>query len=86
MVAKIHKSSERDPILGTTIANLRRAMGADRVVIYHFHPNSELAVGEIVCEDVLPSFSSAFSLQIRDTCFHQTYINQSRRGGRTLYT
>ncbi|MGI8501992.1 MAG: GAF domain-containing protein, partial [Hassallia sp.] len=80
VIAKIQQSLDLNTIFSTTIGKLRCALNADRVTIYQFKPDSELAEGKIISEDVSPNFVSAFSLHIQDTCFKETYVTQHRQG------
>ncbi|MDF5721129.1 MAG: GAF domain-containing protein [Rhizonema sp. PD37] len=80
VIASIQQSIDFNSIFMTTIGKLRRALDADRVVIYRFNPNLEFAGGEIVSEDVSPDFVSAFSVKIQDTCFKEIYATQYRQG------
>ncbi|MDF5730227.1 MAG: GAF domain-containing protein [Rhizonema sp. PD38] len=80
VIASIQQSIDFNSIFKTTIGKLRRALDADRVVIYRFNPNLEFAEGEIVSEDVSPDFISAFSVKIQDICFKEIYATQYRQG------
>jgi GAF domain-containing protein len=80
ITVQIGQSLEMNSIFRTTIQKLRSFLNVDRVVIYQFQPTSELVEGEIIAEDVLPDFVSAFSLNIQDNCFQKTNRTQYRRG------
>ncbi|MBO3457716.1 GAF domain-containing protein [Aetokthonos hydrillicola Thurmond2011] len=80
MVTTMAQSVEVDAIFTNITRKLRQFLHADRVVIYRFKPNTDLAEGEIVAEDVLADFVGAFSLQIQDNCFQKTNITQYRQG------
>jgi len=80
VIAKIQQSLDLNTIFSTTIGKLRCALNADRVTIYQFNADSEFAKGKIVSEDVSPNFVSAFSFDIQDNCFKETYVTQLRQG------
>jgi len=80
VVAKIRKSLDLDKIFSTTAREMRRIFNADRVGIYRFDPDSNLNEGEFITEDVIPNFTSAMTVKVRDKCFGEKYADKYTKG------
>ncbi|XGV97133.1 MAG: PAS domain-containing protein [Leptolyngbya sp. BL-A-14] len=74
---RIHRALNLQTILDTSVAEVRQALGADRVVIYQFAPDMN---GRIVAEAVLPEWSKSLHTQIEDTCFRENRGGDYRLG------
>ncbi|NJK27881.1 MAG: GAF domain-containing protein, partial [Coleofasciculaceae cyanobacterium SM2_3_26] len=62
--------SNLEDILTTAVAEVRKFLEADRVVVYQFEPDTS---GRIVAESVLPQWKSCLNAQTIDTCL-QEYV------------
>ena len=80
VVAKIRQSLDLDTIFRTTTTELRRILKADRVGIYRFDPSLNFNEGEFITEDVLPGFSSAMNVKVRDHFFSEKYAKKYSQG------
>jgi len=80
VVAKIRQSLDLDTIFSTTTTELRRILKADRVGIYRFDPSLNCNEGEFITEDVLPGFSSAMDVKVRDNLFSENYAQKYSQG------
>ncbi|MEG4988511.1 GAF domain-containing protein [Microcoleus sp. BR0-C5] len=80
VVAKIRQSLDLDTIFRTTTTEVRRVLKADRVGIYRFDPSLKFNEGEFITEDVLPGFSSAMNVKVRDHFFSENYAQKYSQG------
>ena len=80
VVAKIRQSLDLNTIFRTTTTELRRILNADRVGVYRFDPASKFNEGEFITEEVLPGFSSAMDVKVRDRCFGENYAKKYSQG------
>ncbi|MEG4503765.1 GAF domain-containing protein [Microcoleus sp. F6_B4] len=80
VVAKIRQSLDLDTIFSTTTTEMRRIFNADRVGIYRFNKSSKFNEGEFITEDVLPGFSSARNVKVRDRFFSEDYAKKYSQG------
>jgi len=80
VVTKIRESLDIDTIFRATATEVRQLLNADRVAIFRFDPASGYDEGEMVAEDVLPSYGSTLSAKVRDHCFGQNYAVYYQRG------
>ena len=80
MVAKIRQSLDLATIFKITTTEVREILGADRVGIYRFDPNSKFNDGEIIAEDVLPQFTSALRKKVHDHCFGERFAEAYSKG------
>lgn len=69
VVVKIRDSLELKTILSTASQEVRRSLGADRVAVLSFEPESNFCRGEIVAEDVVPFLQSAMGEVVEDKHF-----------------
>jgi len=80
VVAKIRQSLDLATIFKITTTEVREILGADRVGIYRFDPNSKFNDGEIIAEDVLPQFTSALRKKVHDHCFGERFAEAYSKG------
>ncbi|MEG4455863.1 GAF domain-containing protein [Microcoleus sp. N9_A1] len=80
VVAKIRESLDLDTIFRTTTTEMLRILKADRVGIYRFDPSLKFNEGEFITEDVLPGFSSAMGVKVRDHFFSENYAKKYSQG------
>jgi GAF domain-containing protein len=74
---QIRASLIEDDVLKTTVAEVRRAFQADRVIVYSF---DDQWYGTVVAEAVLPGYPKALWAKIKDPCFIEGYVDQYREG------
>jgi methyl-accepting chemotaxis protein PixJ len=74
---QIRASLIEDDVLKTTVAEVRRALQADRVIVYSF---DDQWYGTVVAEAVLPGYPKALWAKIKDPCFIEGYVDQYREG------
>jgi light-regulated signal transduction histidine kinase (bacteriophytochrome) len=73
VVTRLRESLELDAIFQATAAEVRQLLGADRVGMFRFAPESGWDDGEFVSEDVDPEFPAAKGLNIHDHCFGEQF-------------
>jgi GAF domain-containing protein len=69
VIARVRESIDLDNIFVTTAKEVLQLMGADRVAVFQFQPNTNYSQGEFIAESVLPGFSSLLSVRVTDRCF-----------------
>ncbi|NJN58673.1 MAG: response regulator, partial [Leptolyngbyaceae cyanobacterium SL_5_9] len=74
---RIRQSLNLEEILTTTVAEVRRFLQADRVLVYRFEPDW---IGKVVVESVEPPWIAALGSVVQDTCFRDGQGEQYRRG------
>lgn len=74
---RIHESLHLQEILNTTVAEVRRVLIADRVIIYRLAPNGS---GSVVVESVGRGWKSIAGIIIHDCYFAETYADLYRDG------
>ncbi|NMF67042.1 methyl-accepting chemotaxis protein [Brasilonema octagenarum] len=74
---RIRESLNEEDVLKTTVEKTRKAMSADRVLVYGFDSNW---YGTVIAESVLPGFPKALRAKIKDPCFAEGYVEKYRFG------
>lgn len=74
---KIRESLQIDDILQTSVTEVQKLLGADRVVIFQIWSDGS---GTIVKEAVVPNLHTIFGWNIIDPCFNENYIEKYRYG------
>ncbi|MBF2022044.1 MAG: GAF domain-containing protein [Hydrococcus sp. C42_A2020_068] len=74
---RIREKLNEENLLKVTVEETRKAIGADRAIVYRFDANWE---GTVVAESVLPSFPRALRATIKDPCFAKDYAQKYRDG------
>ncbi|MBW4588838.1 GAF domain-containing protein [Aetokthonos hydrillicola Thurmond2011] len=74
---RIRESLNEEDVLKATVEEVRKALIADRVVIYGFDSNW---YGTVVAEAVLPGFPKTLRADIKDPCFAEGYIEKYQAG------
>ncbi|PLZ26527.1 PAS domain-containing protein [Fischerella thermalis] len=74
---KIRQSLQIDDILQTSVTEVQKLLGADRVVVFKLRPDGS---GTVVKEAVVPSTPMILGRNIVDPCFQEDYIEKYRRG------
>jgi PAS domain S-box-containing protein len=80
---KVFRSLDLDQVLQTTVAEVRRFLQTDRVVVFHLDSDGN---GTVVAEAVGAEWRSILSEQIYDPCFVDRYIDRYRQGRVTSQT
>ena len=80
IVSKISQSQEIDQIFQTACSEVQTFLGADRVGVFCFDPDSGFNRGELVSERVIAGFPSALSMTIDDHCFGEKHAENYRKG------
>ena len=74
---QIRTSLNIEDVLKTTVTEVRKAIGADRVIMYSF---DEQWYGTVVAEAVLPGYPKAIWAEIHDPCFTEGYVDKYQAG------
>jgi len=74
---RIRESLNEEDILKTTVEEVRKAIGCDRVIVYGFDFNW---FGTVIAESVVPGFPKAMWAQIQDPCFAEDYVDRYQQG------
>jgi methyl-accepting chemotaxis protein PixJ len=74
---RIRTSLNLDDVLKVTVNEVRKAINADRVVVYSFDPQW---YGTVVAEAVLPGYPKALWAKIKDPCFAEGYVEKYQSG------
>ena len=74
---RIRESLAEEDILSTTVQVTRKALGADRVVVYGFDADW---YGTVIAESVLPGLPRALQRRIVDPCFKEGYLEKYQNG------
>ncbi len=80
MVAKVRESLDLSTIFQTTTQAVRQTLGAHRVGIFQFYPNSGFTAGEFIAEDVLPELPSVLTTTVQDHCFGEQFADAYHQG------
>jgi methyl-accepting chemotaxis protein PixJ len=74
---QIRTSLNIEDVLKTTVNEVRKAMNADRVLVYSFDSQW---YGTVIAESVLPGYPKALWATIKDPCFAEGYVEQYQSG------
>ncbi|MBH8560950.1 GAF domain-containing protein [Nostoc sp. CENA67] len=74
---KIRQSLNEEDVLKTTVEEIRKAIAADRVIVYGFDAEW---YGTVIAEAVLPGFPKTLRANIKDPCFVEGYVEQYQAG------
>jgi methyl-accepting chemotaxis protein PixJ len=74
---QIRASLNTEDVLKTTVNEVRKAINADRVVVYGF---DDQWYGTVIAESVLPRYPKALWAKIKDPCFAEGYVEQYQSG------
>ena len=80
VITKVRESLDLNEIFETTTLELRRVLDADRVVVFRFYSESNYEGGEVVAEDVAPSFPSTLKAKVYDRCLGEQYTQKFSQG------
>lgn len=79
-ITRLRSPLDLETIFQATATEVRQLMGADRVGMFRFHPDSHWDDGEFVSEDVDPEFDSAIAQKIHDHCFGDQFAVHYQQG------
>jgi twitching motility protein PilJ len=74
---RMRASLNEDDILNTTVAEIRKMLGCDRVIVYGFDANW---YGTVIAESVVRGFPKALWANIKDPCFAEGFVEQYQAG------
>jgi methyl-accepting chemotaxis protein PixJ len=74
---RIRASLNIEDVLKTTVNEVRRAMNADRIIVYNF---DRQWYGTVIAEAVLPGYPKALWANIKDPCFAEGYVEKYQSG------
>ncbi|WP_392532612.1 GAF domain-containing protein [Nostoc sp. C117] len=73
----IRQSLNEEDVLKTTVEEVRKVLGTDRVLVYSFDANWS---GIIIAESVVPGYPKVLRSEIQDVCFGQGYVEKYQSG------
>ncbi len=73
----IREPHNEEDVLKITVEGVRKAMSADRVIVYGFDANW---FGTVIAESVVTGFPKALRAKIEDPCFAEGYVVKYRMG------
>ena len=76
-VRLIRASLKEEDILKTSVEEVRRVLGCERVVVYGLKSEFQ---GTIIAESVAPNFPKSLGTTINDPCFNAEYIRKYQNG------
>ncbi|MCP6759758.1 MAG: GAF domain-containing protein [Fischerella sp. CENA71] len=74
---RIRESLNEEDVLKATVEEVRKAISADRVMVYGFDTDW---YGTVIAESVLPGLPKALRARIKDPCFAQGYVEKYQAG------
>ncbi|MEH2414784.1 GAF domain-containing protein [Nostoc sp.] len=77
IIRKIRQSLKEEDVIKTTVEEVRKALGTDRVLVYSFYANS---LGIIIAESVVSGYPKVLRSKIEDPCFTQGYVEKYQSG------
>jgi light-regulated signal transduction histidine kinase (bacteriophytochrome) len=80
VITHIRNPLDLETIFQATATEVRQLMGADRVGMFRFHPDSGWNDGEFVSEDVDPAFPSAMAQKVHDHSFGDRFAAHYQQG------
>ncbi|WP_143845437.1 GAF domain-containing protein, partial [Nostoc sp. T09] len=77
LTRRIRESLNEEDVLKTTVEEVRKAISAERVIVYGFDADW---YGTVIAESVLPGFPKALRAKIKDPCFVEGYVEKYQAG------
>ncbi len=74
---QIHSSLKEEDILKATVREARRAIDADRVLLYSLE---EKSWGKVIAESVAPNWPKALGVTLDDSCWNREELEQYQNG------
>ncbi len=76
-IGSIRQSLNEEDVLKTTVEEVRKVLGTDRVMIYSFDANWS---GIVIAESVVLTYPKVLRAEIQDPCFGQGYVEEYQSG------
>ncbi|AVH74091.1 GAF domain-containing protein [Nostoc sp. 'Lobaria pulmonaria (5183) cyanobiont'] len=76
-IGSIRQSLNEEDVLKTTVEEVRKVLGTDRVLVYSFNADWS---GIVIAESVVLTYPKVLQAEIRDPCFGQGYVEQYQSG------
>ncbi|WP_445636636.1 Phytochrome chromophore attachment site domain-containing protein [Nostoc sp. DSM 114161] len=73
----IRQSLNEEDVLKTTVEEVRKVLGCDRVLVYTFNADWS---GIIIAESVVPGYPKVLRSEIEDPCFGNGYVQKYQSG------
>ncbi len=80
VITRLRGPLDLETIFQATATEVRQLLGADRVGMFRFYPDSHWDDGEFVSEDVDPEFPAAMAQKIHDHCFGDQFAVHYQQG------
>lgn len=80
VISRLREPLDLEMIFQQTAIEVRQLLGADRVGMFRFYPQSNWDDGEFVSEDVDPAFASALAQKVHDRCFGEQFAVDYQQG------
>jgi light-regulated signal transduction histidine kinase (bacteriophytochrome) len=80
VITRLREPLDLETIFQATAREVRQLLGADRVAMFRFYPDSGWDDGEFVSEDVNSAYGSAMAQKIHDHCFGEQFAIHYQRG------
>ena len=77
VTSRIRESLNEEDVIKTTVEEVRKAIGTDRVIVYSFDAKW---CGSVVAESVVPGWPKTLQVQIKDPCFAEGYVEKYQAG------
>ncbi|MBE9060972.1 GAF domain-containing protein [cf. Phormidesmis sp. LEGE 11477] len=77
---RLRQVTDLPKVLKATARDIREMLGADRVGLYQFDPETNYLVGEFVVEDIAAGVRSAMATKIQDHCFAEDQAENYQKG------
>ncbi|MBG1242197.1 GAF domain-containing protein [Nostoc sp. NZL] len=76
-IGSIRQSLNEEDVLKTTVEEVRKVLGTDRVMVYSFNANWS---GTVIAESVVLTYPKVLRAEIEDPCFGQGYVAEYQSG------
>ncbi|MEH2313652.1 MAG: GAF domain-containing protein [Nostoc sp.] len=76
-IGSIRQSLNEEDVIKTTVEEVRKVLGTDRVLVYSFNANWS---GTVIAESVVLTYPKVLRAEIEDPCFVEGYVEQYRSG------
>ncbi|MEH2276448.1 MAG: GAF domain-containing protein [Nostoc sp.] len=76
-IGSIRQSLNEEDLIKTTVEEVRKVLGTDRVLVFSFDANWS---GTVIAESVVLTYPKVLRAEIEDPCFVQGYVEQYRSG------
>lgn len=80
VISRLREPLDLEMIFQQTAIEVRQLLGADRVGMFRFYPQTNWDDGEFVSEDVDPAFPSALAQKVHDRCFGEQFAVDYQQG------